>query len=130
MGLTIGAFAAELGDDGLHKAPWMRDTFKDLREDLEEATDEGKRLMVIIEQRGCIYCEKMHEEVFPVAEIAQFIDENYFVVQINMFGDIEITDFRPSTCSTGWSRKAMTGRSPFKNTMRVSLRSNPTEPCA
>lgn len=93
MGLTIGAFAAELGDDGLHKAPWMRDTFKDLREDLEEATDEGKRLMVIIEQRGCIYCEKMHEEVFPVAEIAQFIDENYFVVQINMFGDIEITDF-------------------------------------
>lgn len=93
MGLTIGAFAAELGDDGLHKAPWMRDTFKDLREDLEEATGEGKRLMVIIEQRGCIYCEKMHEEVFPVEEIAQFIDENYFVVQINMFGDIEITDF-------------------------------------
>ena len=25
------AFAAELGDDGLHKAPWMRDTFRDLR---------------------------------------------------------------------------------------------------
>ena len=25
--------AAELGDDGLHKQSWMRDTFKDLRED-------------------------------------------------------------------------------------------------
>ncbi|HSG56034.1 MAG TPA: thioredoxin, partial [Paracoccaceae bacterium] len=25
--------AAEMGDDGLHKATWMRDTFKDLRED-------------------------------------------------------------------------------------------------
>ena len=23
--------AAELGDDGLHKASWMRETFKDLR---------------------------------------------------------------------------------------------------
>ena len=36
--------AAELGDDGLHKQSWMRDTFKDLREDLDEANSEGKRL--------------------------------------------------------------------------------------
>lgn len=90
---TATAFAAELGDDGLHKAPWMRDTFKDLSEDLAEANDEGKRLMVIIEQRGCIYCLKMHEEVFPVPEIATYLTENFFVVQINMFGDIEVTDF-------------------------------------
>ncbi|MDF3415962.1 thioredoxin fold domain-containing protein [Sulfitobacter sp. M57] len=91
--MTVAAFAAELGDDGLHKAPWMRDTFKDLSEDLAEATGEGKRLMVIIEQRGCIYCEKMHEEVFPVPEIAAFIEDKFFVVQINMFGDVEVTDF-------------------------------------
>ena len=31
---ALPAFAATLGDDGLHKADWMRDTFKDLREDL------------------------------------------------------------------------------------------------
>ena len=84
---------AEIGDDGLHKAPWMRDTFKDLTEDLEEATAEGKRLMVMIEQRGCIYCRKMHEEVFVVPEIDQYITDNFFVVQINMFGDVEVTDF-------------------------------------
>ena len=57
--------AAELGDDGLHKTAWMRDTFKDLREDLEEANAEDKRLMLMFEQRGCIYCTKMHEEVYP-----------------------------------------------------------------
>ena len=85
--------AAEIGDDGLHKAAWMRDTFKDLAEDLAEASDEGKRLMVIIEQRGCIYCSKMHEEVFSIPEISDFIEENFFVVQINMFGDVEVTDF-------------------------------------
>lgn len=39
--MIAGAATAELGDDGLHKAPWMRDTFKDLREDLAEANDEG-----------------------------------------------------------------------------------------
>ena len=99
MALIIGAgaFAAELGDDGLHKAPWMRDTFKDLGEDLEEARGEGKRLMVMIEQRGCIYCKKMHEEVFVVPEVAQYIQDNYFVVQINMFGDVEVTDFDGTT---------------------------------
>jgi thioredoxin-related protein len=91
--MASGTIAATLGDDGLHKAPWMRDTFKDMREDLAEANAEGKRLMVIIEQRGCIYCKKMHEEVFPVEEIADYIDENFFVVQINMFGDVEVTDF-------------------------------------
>ena len=89
----VAAQAAELGDDGLHKTDWMRDTFKDLREDLEEANVEGKRLMVIVEQRGCIYCKKMHEEVFVVPEVDAFIEENFFVVQINMFGDVEVTDF-------------------------------------
>lgn len=93
LAMTFTVTAAELGDDGLHKASWMRDTFKDLGEDLAEANGEGKRLMVIIEQRGCIYCKKMHEEVFPVEEIASYIEDNYFVVQINMFGDVEVTDF-------------------------------------
>lgn len=85
--------AVELGDDGLHKTDWMRDTFKDLREDLADANTEGKRLMVIIEQRGCIYCTKMHEEVFPRPEIADFIRDNFFVVQLNLHGDLEVVDF-------------------------------------
>ena len=91
MAMPVGA--AELGDDGLHKTDWMRETFKDLREDLAEAGAEGKRLMLIVEQRGCIYCTRMHEEVFPRPGIADYIRENYFVVQINLHGDIEVTDF-------------------------------------
>jgi thioredoxin-related protein len=95
--LALPAIAATLGDDGLHKTDWMQDTFKDLREDLEEANAEGKRLMIIIEQRGCIYCTKMHEEVFPVPEIAATLNDQFFVVQINMFGDVEVTDFDGTT---------------------------------
>lgn len=87
------AAAVEIGDDGLHKPTWLRETFKDLREDLTEANAEGKRLMIIIEQRGCIYCTKMHEEVFTDPAIDALIRETYFVVQINLFGDVEVTDF-------------------------------------
>ncbi len=89
--------AADLGPDGLHKADWMRDTFKDLREDLDEANAEGKRLFVIFEQRGCIYCTRLHEQVFSDPEIADYIRENFFVVQLNLHGDIEVTDFDGDT---------------------------------
>lgn len=106
LALAAPAFAAPLGDDGLHKATWMRETFMDLREDLEEATAEGKRLLVIIEQRGCIYCTKMHEEVYPDPAIDAALHEDYFVVQLNMFGDIEVTDFD----GTVLSEKAMARR--------------------
>lgn len=93
LALPLMAAAAELGDDGLHKTDWMRDTFKDLREDLAEANDEGKRMALMVEQRGCIYCTKMHEEVFPLPRVGDYIRENFYVVQINLYGDTEVTDF-------------------------------------
>jgi thioredoxin-related protein len=95
--LALPAMAVELGDDGLHKPDWLRNTFKDLGEDLAEANTEGKRLLIIVEQRGCIYCTKMHEEIFPLPEIDALIRENYFVVQMNLFGDVEVTDFDGET---------------------------------
>lgn len=97
--MTAPLFAAEVGDDGLHEADWIQETFKDLREDHEEATAQGKTLMVIIEQRGCIYCTRMHENVFPDPEIEAALMDSYFVVQINMFGDVEVTDFDGETLS-------------------------------
>ncbi len=91
--MPLAAPAATLGDDGLHKPTWLRETFKDLREDLAEANAEGKRLLVIVEQRGCIYCTEMHEKVYPDPKIDALIREGYFVVQMNLFGDVEVTDF-------------------------------------
>lgn len=87
------ADAVEMGEDGLHKQPWMSNTFKDMTEDLAAAGEQGKRLVVIFEQRGCGYCKKMHEEVFVDPEVAKYISENFMVVQMNLFGDEEVTDF-------------------------------------
>lgn len=90
---AVQGIASELGDDGLHKTAWMRDTFKDLREDLDEANAEGKRLVLFVEQRGCIYCRKMHEEVFSHPELSAYIEENFFVVQLNLHGSATAVDF-------------------------------------
>lgn len=93
IGLALPAAAAEIGDDGLHKESWMRETFLDMAEDLEEARAEGKRLVLMVEQRGCIYCKKMHEEVYPDETISTYIEENFFVVQLNLHGSREMVDF-------------------------------------
>ena len=91
------AAAATVGDDGLHIQPWIRDTFKDLQEDLDEANAEGKRLAIFFEQRGCIYCTRMHESVYPDPELSDYIDENFFVIQLNLHGDLEVVDFDSDT---------------------------------
>ncbi|WP_425074935.1 thioredoxin family protein [Sagittula sp. S175] len=90
--VSLPVWAAEKGDDGLYKEPFMHDTFKDLREDLGEANAAGKRFVLMFEQNGCIYCHQMHEEVYSDPELSQFIDENFFVVQLNLHGDTEVTD--------------------------------------
>ena len=89
--------SATVGDDGLHIQPWIRDTFKDLQEDLDEANAEGKRLAIFFEQRGCIYCTKMHESVYPDPELSYYIEENFFVIQLNLHGDLEVVDFDGDT---------------------------------
>jgi thioredoxin-related protein len=90
--LAFPLWAAEVDGDGLHVEPWIRDTFKDLQEDLAEARAEGKRLAIFVEQKGCIYCSKMHTEVYSNETIADYIEENFFVVRLNLHGATEATD--------------------------------------
>ncbi|MBA3038977.1 MAG: thioredoxin family protein [Alphaproteobacteria bacterium] len=90
--VLMPALAEEVGDDGLHKEEWFSMTFRDVSEDIAAAQAEGKRLAIIFEQRGCIYCREMHEKILSDPEVRDYIKANYMVVQYNMFGDEEVTD--------------------------------------
>lgn len=83
---------ANVGEDGLHKQDWFSTSFRDIAEDIAEAKAEGKRLVIIFEQRGCIYCRAMHETLFSDPEVSNYIKANFKVIQYNMFGDEEVTD--------------------------------------
>ncbi|MEQ8357155.1 MAG: thioredoxin family protein [Kiloniellaceae bacterium] len=85
-------WAATLGDDGLHKQDWFAITFRDMREDIAAAQAEGKRLAIIVEQRGCIYCRIVHEEILTDPEVRDYIKANYSMVQYNLYGDEEVID--------------------------------------
>jgi thioredoxin-related protein len=100
LALTIvaaPAAAVEMGDDGLHKQDWFALTFKDVAEDIRAAADEGKHLALVFEQRGCIYCKKMHEELLADSEVSDFIKAHFMVVQYNLFGDEEVIDLNGET---------------------------------
>jgi thioredoxin-related protein len=95
--LATSSSAATVGDDGLHKEDWFTITFRDIAEDIEAARDQGKRLAIVFEQRGCIYCAAMHDKLLADPEVADFIKANFMVVQYNMFGDEEVTDLDGET---------------------------------
>lgn len=92
MLITSAAGAVEIGDDGLHKPTWFMDTFKDLPEDAAEAAADGKRILLVVEQRGCVYCRDMHENTFPDPRINAMLEDNYYPIQLNLHGDTEIVD--------------------------------------
>jgi len=92
MAVPAVSLAFTIGDDGLHKEEWFSHTFRDIAEDIEEAKSQGKRLVLVFEQRGCIYCKEVHENILSVPEIRDYIKDNFMVVQYNIHGAEEVTD--------------------------------------
>lgn len=88
-----GTYQAKLGDDGLYHQDWFINSFLDLKEDMADATKAGKRFAVIWEQKGCPYCRDVHTVNFADAPLREWIKARYHIVQLNLWGDREVTDF-------------------------------------
>jgi thioredoxin-related protein len=82
-----------LSEDGLYQQSWFVQSFLHLEEDYAEAEKSGKRFAVIFEQRGCIYCTRMHKEVLSQRFVNDYVRENFNIVQINLWGSREVVDF-------------------------------------
>ncbi len=82
-----------LNDDGLYHEPWFLKSFLDLREDLEGAAADGKRLAIMWELRGCPYCRETHMVNFADPAIVEYIRANFEVLQLNLIGSRKVTDF-------------------------------------
>ena len=82
-----------LNDDGLHSQDWFLESFLDLAEDLETAAENGKKLVVLFEQRGCPYCRELHRVNFANKEIREIARNNFEILQLNLWGSRKVTDF-------------------------------------
>lgn len=90
---AVGASALQLNEDGLHTKPWFLESLLDLADDLKEASDKGKRFLIMWELRGCPYCKKIHEINLADPAIETYIKERFELLQLNIIGAREVTDF-------------------------------------
>jgi thioredoxin-related protein len=91
------AAGAVMGDDGLYKQPWFLNSFLELAEDLKQTTEEGKRLAILWEQRGCPYCHALHQNNFTDAAVTGYVRANFNIIQLNIWGAREVIDFDGQT---------------------------------
>jgi thioredoxin-related protein len=73
------------------KPAWFKNSFLDISEDIAEAKESGKRLMLYFYQDGCPYCKKLLEDNFGQRKIAEKTQQNFDVVSINIWGDKEVS---------------------------------------
>lgn len=93
------AEAPILTDDGIYKQPWFLESFLDLSDDLEGATKDGKRFVIMWELKGCPYCKETHFVNFARTDISDYIKANFELLQLNIIGSRKVIDFDGSELS-------------------------------
>ncbi|MFY9975373.1 MAG: thioredoxin fold domain-containing protein [Chromatiaceae bacterium] len=82
----------------LEHPDWFKESFLDLRQDLQEALGAGKRgLMVYFGQRRCAYCQKLLRTNFGLEDIVEYTRAHFDVVAIDIWGVAEVTDLQGRT---------------------------------
>ena len=74
----------------VEKPSWFKDSFLDIRDDINEASESGKRVLLYFYQDGCPYCERLVKENMSQQNIVENLQENFDVIAINMWGDREV----------------------------------------
>lgn len=69
---------------------WFKESFLDIAEDVGEAAEQGKHVILFLEMTGCPYCAKMVEESFKHAPYSEFLREGFDVIPLNIRGDREV----------------------------------------
>jgi thioredoxin-related protein len=102
FGVLLLALSAQAADEApaqrgtivggvAHDAPaWFKESFLDIQEDVNEATDEGRHVMLFFQLNDCPYCDRMLRESFEAEPLKSVIQENYDVIAINVKGDREV----------------------------------------
>jgi len=74
-----------------HVAPvWFKESFLEIQDDVDEATEAGKHVILFFQLNGCPYCDRMLTESFQEEPLTTYIQEHFDTIAINVGGDREI----------------------------------------
>jgi len=75
----------------VHAVPdWFKESFLEIADDVEEASESGKHVLLFFQLNGCPYCDRMLREAFETDPLMSYIREHFDVLAINVRGDREI----------------------------------------
>ena len=93
---TKGKF---LGGKDTTMPSWFYSSFLDINEDITELATNKKRLILFFHQPNCPYCYKFVTENLEDKKTKEKILKDFAVIDINLFGDKEVTDIDGNTYS-------------------------------
>lgn len=91
---------------------WFKSSFLDLKEDVEAAAKENKRLLLYIGQDGCPYCRELMQNNFSQKDIVEYTQRHFDALAINMWGDADVTDFSGNTLTESNSPNSSKSNTP------------------
>ena len=73
-------------------------SFGDLREELQNARDQGKRgLLVFFEMEECPFCHRMKANVLNRRQVQDYYRKHFLIIPLDIEGDVEMADFQGKT---------------------------------
>ena len=70
---------------------WFTDSFLEISDDVEDASDENKSVLLYFHLDGCPYCDAMLVQNFKSGDNLAFIQKHFSAIAVNLKGDREIT---------------------------------------
>jgi len=90
-GIALATERGEVSGGAAHTLPaWFKDSFLDIADDVEEANDENRHVMLFFHLTNCPYCNRMLSESFETDPLKTTIQDNFDVIVINIKGDREV----------------------------------------
>jgi thioredoxin-related protein len=90
--LSLSFSSASMADDPA-LPNWLKTTFMDFSEDLKEANQSNRHIMIYFHQDGCPYCAKLVRDNFHDTQLVAKLQKDFDVIEINMFGNRDLEDW-------------------------------------
>ena len=84
------ALGAYRGAKTTHYPDWFKDSFLEFADDITEAAESGRRVMIIFHQDNCPYCNALVERNLSQKQIEKKVRDNFDVIAVNMWGDRDV----------------------------------------
>ncbi|MFN3946756.1 MAG: thioredoxin family protein [Aquificaceae bacterium] len=72
--------------------PFLKPSFLNLKEDLDEAKKENKLLFIMFHQEACPFCDKMRRITFQDKKVQEYYTKHFYMVEIDIRGSNEVID--------------------------------------